>query len=254
MRYFIVTKRTIFAFALTVFTAVIVVAAFKGERTVRVNSDGQRSIPVYCVETDEKKLAVTFDAAWGAEDTRQLIEILEKYNARATFFVVGTWAQKHPDSVKAFYDAGHEIANHSYNHTLYGRLTQQQITEDIENCNRIIENITGQKPVLLRAPSGDYTNESETAAKELGMRTVQWSVDSLDWQGISSREIVKRVVNASENGSILLFHNDVKNTPAALDEILKELSAREYSFVTVSELIYKDNYKIDATGKQVRLQ
>ena len=251
MRYFIVTKRTIFVLILSFLSAVIVFAAFKGEKTVKVNASPNRSIPIYCVQTEEKKLAVTFDAAWGAEDTRQLIEILEKYNAKATIFVVGTWAEKYPDSVKAFFDAGHEIANHSYNHTLYGKLSQQQIKEDIEKCNSAIENITGQKPVLLRAPSGDYTNDSEAAAKELGMRTVQWSVDSLDWQGLSSQEIVKRVLNASENGSILLFHNDVKNTPAALDEILKELSERGYSFVTVSELIYKDNYRIDATGKQI---
>jgi len=254
VRYFIVTKRTIFTFALMIFTAVIVVAAFKGERTVRVNADGQRSIPVYCVQTDEKKLAVTFDAAWGAEDTQQLIEILKEFNAKATFFVVGTWAEKYPDSVKAFYDAGHEIANHSYDHTLYGKLPKQHIKEDIEKCNSAIQSITGEKPRLLRAPSGEYTEDSEAAAAELGMRTVQWSVDSLDWQGLSSEDIVRRVLSASENGSILLFHNDVKNTPAALKEILSQLSEKGFSFVSVSELLYSDNYIIDATGRQIKAE
>ena len=86
------------------------------------------------------------------------------------------------------------------------------------------------------------------------MRTVQWSVDSLDWQGLSSEDIVRRVLNASENGSILLFHNDVKNTPAALKEILSELSEKGFSFVSVSELLYSDNYIIDATGRQIKAE
>ena len=252
MKYFIVTKRSLFVSALVFLTAITVAAAFKGERTVRVNASQKRFIPIYCVQTDEKKLAITFDAAWGADDTEQLIEILNKYNAKATFFVVGTWAEKNPDSVKAFFDTGHEIANHSYNHTLYSKLSKEEISADIEKCNGIIQDITGERPALLRAPSGDYTDSSETAAKELNMCTVQWSVDSLDWKGLSSEEIEKRVINAAGNGSIILFHNDVKNTPAALDNILSELSEKGYSFVSVSELIYKENYKIDSAGRQIK--
>lgn len=252
MRYFIVTKRTLFVCALALLSALTVAAAFNGERTVKVSAAQKRLIPIYCVQTDEKKVAVTFDAAWGADDTKQLIEILNKYNAKATFFVVGTWAKEHRDSLKAFYEAGHEIANHSYNHTLYGKLTQQEISADIEKCNAVIQDITGERPALLRAPSGEYTNESEAAAQSLNMRTIQWSVDSLDWQGLSSEEIEKRVINAAENGSIILFHNDVKNTPKALDNILSKLSKRGYSFVTVSELIYKEIYKIDSAGRQIK--
>ncbi len=254
MKYFIITKRGIFIAVMLVLTGIILIAALGGERSVSTAAGTKRSIPVYCVQTDEKKLAVTFDAAWGAEDTQQLIEILKEYNAKATFFVVGTWAEKYPDSVKAFYDAGHEIANHSYDHTLYGKLPKQHIKEDIEKCNSAIQSITGEKPRLLRAPSGEYNEDSEAAAAELGMRTVQWSVDSLDWQGLSSEDIVRRVLNASENGSILLFHNDVKNTPAALKEILSELSEKGFSFVSVSELLYSDNYIIDATGRQIKAE
>jgi len=112
--------------------------------------------------------------------------------------------------------------------------------------------LLGKKPMLLRSPSGDYTNVSEIAAKKSGMTTVQWSVDSLDWRGLSSEEIKTRVLSAAENGSIILFHNDVKNTPEALDAILSSLSEKGYSFVGVSELIFPEPYKIDGAGKQIK--
>ena len=159
---------------------------------------------------------------------------------------------KYPESVKKLFEAGHEIENHSYNHTLYSKLDENAVCADIEKCNTALENITGKKPTLLRSPSGDYTNVSEIAAKKSGMTTIQWSVDSLDWRGLSSEEIKTRVLSAAENGSIILFHNDVKSTPEALDGILSSLSEKGYSFVGVSELIFPEPYKIDGAGKQIK--
>lgn len=250
LRYITVKGRSILIFSLLIIAAAVVSAAFSdGAETA--SAKAERIIPIYCVDTEEKKVAITFDAAWGADDTSEIISILDEYNAKATFFVVGDWARKYPDSVKAFSAAGHEIANHSNDHTLYSKLSSEQIKEDILLCNEAIELAAGKAPTLLRAPSGDYTDTSERAAKEMNMTTVQWSVDSLDWQGLEVSEIVSRVVGAADCGDIILFHNDVKNTPPALREVLRQLSEKGYSFVTVSELIYHDSYRIDATGKQI---
>lgn len=252
MRYFTITKRGIFIAGIMLLATVMVIAVFSN-RSVKTNAvQSDKIVPIYCVSTEEKKIAITFDAAWGADDTNELIGILGEYNAKATFFVVGDWARKYPDSIKAFYAAGHEIGNHSDKHTAYSKLSADEIKADIALCNEAVKNATGVAPVLIRAPSGDYTDTSETACAQSNMRTVQWSVDSLDWQGLEKDEIVKRVVSAADCGSIILFHNDVKNTPAALKEILSQLSQKGYSFVTVSELIYQENYSIDSTGKQIK--
>lgn len=255
LKYIILTKRS-----LTVITAVVLsllLTAFgvygrkNNLKAAAATADG-KLVPIYCVETNEKKVAVTFDAAWGADDTERLIEILKNHNAKATFFVVGEWAEKYPDSVKAFYAAGHEIGNHSASHKMYSRLSEDETINDITLCNESIKKAIGVSPALLRAPSGDYSNDTVNAATKLNMKTIQWSVDSLDWKGLGTDEIVKRVTEKTECGSIILFHNDIKNTPDALDRILTELEKKGYSFVTVSELIYDSDYKIDSAGKQIK--
>ncbi len=255
MKYIILTKRGLTAITAVTLSALLIVIGICGRKSALSSAaaeESKRLLPIYCVETDEKKVAVTFDAAWGADDTERLIEIFKNHNAKATFFVVGEWAEKYPDSVKAFYASGHEIGNHSASHNMYSSLTESEIIKDITLCNEAVKKAIGITPVLLRAPSGDYTNDTITAATKLNMKTIQWSVDSLDWKGLDTDEIVKRVTDKTECGSIILFHNDIKNTPDALDRILTELEKKGYSFVTVSELIYDGDYKIDSAGKQIK--
>lgn len=253
MRYMLITRRALSVGLVLMLAAAFVLAGVSNRYASNTTAGTQtRRLPVYCVETDEKKIAVTFDAAWGAEDTDELLQILAEYNAKATVFAVGDWVRKNPESVKAFYDAGHTIGNHSDSHKAYGELTYDELLTDMEACSAAIETCTGARPRVLRAPSGDYTDDTITAAEALGMQTVQWSVDSLDWQGLSVEEMVERVTAATENGSILLFHNDVKNTPDALREILRILSEEGYSFVTVEELIYWEDYRIDSAGRQYK--
>ena len=212
-----------------------------------------RKLPIYCVETEEKKIAVTFDAAWSAEDTDEIIEILKKHNAKATFFAVGDWVEKNPEAVKKLYNAGHEIGNHSDTHPSFSQINREEIKSEILNCNKKIEKITGVEPKLVRAPSGDYDNKSIEVTESLNMKMIQWDVDSLDWKKLSVDEMYGRVVSKTQKGSILLFHNGVENTPEALDKILTKLEKDGYKFVTVSELIYWDNYDIDHTGRQVKV-
>lgn len=211
-----------------------------------------RQLPIYCVDTEKKCIALTFDAAWGNEDTQQLIDILKKHNARATFFLVGSWVDKYPESVKALSKAGHSIQNHSDTHPNLPQLSAEGIKKEITNCNDKIRKITKKSPTLIRPPFGDYNNCLVETVNDLGMYTIQWDVDSLDWKDLSADEIYNRVVNKVENGSIVLFHNAALNTPEALDRILEKLTKDGYSFVTVEELIYKTNYIIDHTGKQTK--
>ena len=251
MRYILITRRALSIGLVLILAAAFVLAGVSNQYASGTAAQAQaRRLPVYCVETAEKKVAITFDAAWGAEDTAELLEILAEYNAHVTVFAVGDWVRKYPESVKAFYDAGHTIGNHSDSHKAYSELTYDELLADMEACSAAIEACIGARPRVLRAPSGDYTDDTLAAAEALGMQTVQWSVDSLDWQGLSVEEMVERVTAATENGSILLFHNDVKNTPDALREILRILSGEGYSFVTVEELIYWENYRIDSAGRQ----
>ena len=216
-------------------------------------SNSIRQLPIYSVATNEKKIAITFDAAWSAEDTDELIEILKKHKAKATIFAVGDWIDKNPEAVKKFHKNGHEMANHSDTHAAFSKISREDIKQEILDCNKKIEEITGVSPKLVRAPSGDYDNKSIEVAESLNMKMIQWDCDSLDWKLLSVEEMYSRVTSKVLNGSIILFHNGVENTPKALDKILTKLEKDGYEFVTVSELIYWDNYEIDHTGKQNKL-
>ena len=235
---------------LSVLLAITVMSGLVAGQYV-TSASATKKLPIYSVQTDKKEVAITFDAAWTNQDTEQLIKILKKHKTTATFFIVGDWADRFPESVKAFYDAGHTIANHSDTHKAFSKCSREEIRKEIVNCNEKLEKIIGEKITLVRAPSGDYTRESLEVAESLGMQTIQWNCDSLDYTKISVEEIVNRVVNSTQNGSIILFHNGVENTAEALDRVLTELEKQGYSFVSVNDLIYKDNYYLDHTGKQI---
>ncbi len=210
-----------------------------------------RLLPIYCVDTQKKQVALTFDAAWGNEDTEELIATLKKYNAKATFFLVGSWVDKYPESVKALYDAGHSIQNHSNTHPNMPELSKEGMEKEITLCNEKIRAITNKTPTLIRPPYGDYSNPVIECVNNLGMYTIQWDVDSLDWKNLSADEIYERVTTRVKNGSIVLFHNAALNTPEALGRILETLTKEGYEFVKVEDLIYKKDYTLDITGKQI---
>lgn len=218
------------------------------------NASPKRDLPIYCVDKGEEKIcSVSFDAAWGNEDTEELIAILDKFSIKATFFVVGAWVDKYPQSVLQLAEAGHEVMNHSDSHPHLTTLSEEDIKKEITECSDKIQAVTGVRPILMRPPYGDYNDKVVSAARDIGHYTVQWDVDSLDWKDLQPDAIYDRVVKRVSPGSIVLFHNAAKNTPAALPKIFEKLIADGYSFVPISELIYKDNYRIDNTGKQIPL-
>ena len=189
---------------------------------------------------------------WGNEDTQELIDILGRYGVRATFFVVGDWVDKYPESVKALHDAGHEVMNHSNTHAHMNQLSAQEIIADVEACNDKIEAVTGVRPTLIRPPYGEYNDQVISAIRSIGMEPIQWDVDSLDWKEISAQEIAQRVTSRVQSGSIVLFHNAALHTPEALPGILECLLQEGYTFVPISELILEEPYTIDHTGLPLR--
>ena len=215
-------------------------------------SASQRQLPVYCVQRRDKVAAISFDAAWGNEDTQTLIDILNKYRIHATFFVVGSWVEKYPESVKALSDNGNEVMNHSSSHAHFSQLTTEQIKADITSCNDRIAAITGTAPTLFRCPYGEYDDHVITAVREMGMEPIQWDVDSLDWKGISAAEITQRVLQRVKPGSIVLFHNAAEHTPEALPDILEALIADGYTIVPISQILLEGDTYIDNTGMQCR--
>jgi polysaccharide deacetylase family sporulation protein PdaB len=211
----------------------------------------KRDLPIYSVDCPDKKIAITFDCAWGSDDIPDILNTLEKHNVKATFFIVGTWAEKFPDAVKLISEAGHDVANHSYSHIKMGSVDKNKIKDEILKCDAVLEKITGKKVNLFRPPYGEYNNDVIRVARELNHYTIQWDVDSLDWHlDITIEDIHNRINKGVKNGSILLFHNDTKYTANIISDIIVNLKDRGYSFVPVSELIIKDDYYIDNTGRQ----
>ncbi len=248
---FTVSRRKTLAVLIFALAAVVAAAAcVRGVQAVQASAP-KRALPIYRVQTDEKKIAISFDAAWGNEQTQPLIDILKQYNVKTTFFVVGAWVDKYPDSAKALVAAGHELGNHSDTHPHMPKLSQQQMTDQITACNEKIKSVTGTTPILFRPPYGDYKNPVINTVNGLKMYPIQWDVDSLDWKNPTPQQIINRVVSNVKPGSIVLFHNGALNTPAALPTILKTLQAQGYQIVPVSQLILRDNYKIDSAGMQI---
>ena len=244
--------------ALTLCTVLAVFGLVNHPRFVGASATA-RQLPIYCVDRGgEKLLSISFDAAWGNEDTQTLIDILDRYNVKATFFAVGQWVDKYPESVKALHDAGHEVMNHSNTHPHFPQLSMQQVVSELQACNDKVENVTGVRPTLVRLPFGDYDDASVNAVRSIGMEPIQWDVDSLDWKGIGAEEITQRVVSKVQPGSIVLFHNAAEHTPEALPGIIEKLLQEGYTFVPISQLIlpgeYGTDYTIDHTGRQMAVQ
>lgn len=229
---------------------VLIFAAVNSPMLVSASATSRR-LPIYSVQRDDKCVALTFDAAWGNEDTEELIEIMGKYGIKASFFLVGNWVDKFPESVKQLADAGMEIVNHSDDHAHFSKLSASEIVRNVNACNDKIEAITGVRPALFRCPYGEYDDNVVATIEDMGMKVIQWDVDSLDWKDLSADAITKRVVSRVQPGSIVLFHNAAKNTPAALPAIIESLLADGYSCITVSEILLQGEYTIDHEGRQI---
>lgn len=216
------------------------------------STSSKRDLPIYSVATKDKKVALSFDAAWGNDDTHTILDILQKHNVKVTFFMTGEWVGHYPDDVKAIAAAGHDLGNHGENHKHMSKLDKAKQSEEIMKVHKRVKDLTGIEMFLFRPPYGDYDNSVIATARECNYFTIQWDVDSLDWKDYGADSIVKKCTTHKnlDNGSIILMHNDAKYTPEALERVITGLKEQGYELVPISELIYKDEYTIDHTGKQ----
>ncbi|NLZ39090.1 MAG: polysaccharide deacetylase family protein [Firmicutes bacterium] len=214
-------------------------------RQSRAAAGQNRLVPIYYVDTPEKKIAISFDASWGAEFTPKILEILRDNKLKTTFFLTGFWIDKYPDLVKQIAAEGHEIGNHTATHPHLNSLDKAAIKKELTSVHNSLKELTGQDVTLFRPPFGEYSNKVIEACTEFGYQCIQWSVDSLDWKEIGKDEIVKRVTSQLHPGAIVLFHNNGRYTADALPEIISFAKENGYEIVQISELLYKDDYYID---------
>lgn len=218
-----------------------------------VSQFGDRKLPVYSVQTTEKKIALSFDCAWGAEDFDSMMETLDKHNVKATFFMTGGFVNDNPECVKTLVEKGHEPGNHSEHHYDMATITAGEMKTEIMDVHKKVKELTGKDMKVFRPPYGSYNNELIDTVYGCDYYPIQWDVDSLDWKGISAGEITKRVTGKVTNGSIVLFHNAGEHTPEALPDILNYLLGEGYEIVPISKLLLtNEETYIDHTGRQCR--
>lgn len=232
----------------------VLLAVHLGNTAVEVSSTyGDRELPIYSVETDEKKIAISFDAAWGAEDFNNIMEVLDKHNVKTTFFMTGEWVEKYPECVKTLVEKGHDLGNHSATHPDMTTLSKEKQKEQILSVHNAVKELTGYEMELFRPPYGAYNNDLIRTCYEIGYYPIQWDVDSLDWKDYEPERIISNVCEHDSlgGGSIILCHNGAKYTAEALDEMLTNLENQGYEIVPISELIIRENFHMDVTGMQI---
>ncbi|MDP4094150.1 MAG: polysaccharide deacetylase family protein [Bacillota bacterium] len=249
-------RKLIKYFLLFTAAAAAIIAFFMLAGSKAVGAFGNtKELPIYSVDRTDKVVSITFDCAWGDNDIPDILKALGDNGVRATFFIVGQWAEKYPDTVKSISNAGHDIANHGYSHVRMGAIDKAKIKNEIEKCGSVLSAVTGRKIDLFRPPYGDYNDDTITTARNLGYYPIQWDVDSLDWKtDISQDEIMNRLTGKVKNGSIILFHNDTKHTAKMLPSVITKLKDMGYGFLPVSQIIMRDGYKIDYQGRQIKKQ
>lgn len=246
MHFYVIKIKYVIAAAAVILAAIVFLTMRQAVPAFKV---GNREIPIYSVVREDNKIALTFDSAWNDDDIDEIIDILDSYDAKATFFVTGKWAEDYSSSLNKLYRSGFEIGIHSYNHTDYTTLSRGEILDDIDKCDKALLKVTGHTTDLVRAPSGAYDDNVVRTIEDSGRYCIQWSVDGIDYIETTPQEIAERVTSELEAGDIILLHNGTEFTKEALPMILESVKDT-YEFVTVSDLIYKDDYRIDYAGKQ----
>lgn len=252
---FVINKQKIYSYVIAVVMVVILfcgstIFQTKDYNAIQTAATEGRMLPIYNVDTKEKNIALTMNCAWNADDIDSILDTLAKYKIHITFFVVGDWIDKYPEALKKMSEAGHEIANHSNTHPHVNNLSYEKNVEQIKQCADKIEKITGKRSNLYRGPYGEYNNVVIKAAIEQKHTSIQWSLDTLDYSGITGEEMWSRLKDNLKDGDIVLMHNGTKHTADSLDKIIYNIKEKGLNIITVSELIYKENYTIDHAGMQ----
>jgi polysaccharide deacetylase family sporulation protein PdaB len=240
----------LFLFAFLVLAGILISLTKAGVNPAAMVAGEKKLRPIYRVDTVENKVAISFDATWGAEYTDEILLILERNQVKTTFFLTNIWLEKYPQVAKRILAAGHELGLHSATHPRFSKLSEERIREELISNQKMIKDITGFDAKLFRPPFGDYNNALMREADRLGLKVIQWDVDSLDWKNVTVEQIYTRVIRNVRPGSIVLFHNNARNTPRALSPILEKLKREGYQILPVSEILLKGETYVDAQGTQ----
>lgn len=243
MSYFVA-----FSTVAVLFTMSIIV---NNKQTLEVSSSTNENLPIYNVQTEENIVSLTMNCAWNADDIDSILDTLNKCNVKITFFIVGDWADKYPEAVKKISENGHEIGNHSNTHPHVNKLNIDKNCEEITKCSEKLKNITGKEVNLYRCPYGEYNNTVINAANSLNYYSIQWSLDTLDYTGLTGNEMWNRLDRKLKKGDIILMHNGTKHTADSLELLIKNIQSKGLEIKKVSDILYKENYKINENGTQV---
>lgn len=255
--FFIFNKEKISSY-LVAFSTVAVLFTMSifvnNKQTLEVSSNTKENLPIYNVQTEENAVSLTMNCAWNADDIDSILDTLNKYNIKITFFIVGDWADKYPEAVKKINENGHEIGNHSNTHPHINKLNIDKNCEEITKCSEKLKNITGKEVNLYRCPYGEYNNTVINAADSLNYYPIQWSLDTLDYTGLTGNEMWNRLDRKLKKGDIILMHNGTKHTADSLELLIKNIQSKGFEIKKVSDIIYKDNYKINENGTQIQIK
>ena len=255
--FLVFNKQKIYTYLVSVITVILLFCIantiFIKNDSIETSANAQKLLPVYNVETQENKVSLTMNCAWNADDISQILEVLKNNNTKITFFIVGDWVDKYPEAVKKINEAGHEIGTHSNTHPHVNNLSYEENIKEIEESCAKIEKITAKKTTLYRAPYGEYNNTVIKSAQDKELIPIQWNLDTLDYTGLTGEEMWNRLESKIKKGDIILTHNGTKHTADSLDMLIKNIKQKGLEIVPISELIYKENYKINSNGTQIKL-
>lgn len=253
--FLVFNKDKIYAYGISIVTVILLfcvasVMLTSNKTTVMTSAGTGKLLPIYKVDTKEKKVSLTLNCAWNDSDIDSIIQTLKENNCKVTFFMVGDWVKKYPEAAKKVKEAGHEIGTHSNTHPHVNKLSYEQNVLEIEQSVKLIKETTGADVKLYRPPYGEYNDTVIKSANETGYFPIQWSLDTLDYTNLTGEQMWDRLKNRLSSGDIILMHNGAKHTADSLDMIIKNIKSNGYEIVPVSELIYTDNYTIDVNGTQ----
>ena len=253
--FFVLNKQKIYTYLLSILTVIIlfcIAGSIGSEEATIETASTNKLLPIYSVQTENKNVALTINCAWNDSDIDKILSTLSENNVKATFFMVGDWVEKFPEAVKKINEAGHQIGSHSNTHAHVNQLSYEKNVEEIKLSSEKIKNITEKEVTLYRPPYGEYNNTVIRAANENGYMPIQWSLDTLDYTGITGNEMWDRIKDKITSGDIILMHNGTEHTAESLDMLIKNIKEKGLNLVTISELVYKENYSIDVNGKQIQ--
>ncbi|QEK12225.1 polysaccharide deacetylase family protein [Crassaminicella thermophila] len=235
MRVYIINKKNL----MIICTVIILLLIFFTEESINTFFTKENEEPIRKVDPSIKRMAFTCNVDWGNEEIPKLLDILEEKGVKITFFVTGRWAYNNVELLKLIHSKGHEIGNHAYSHKMHSKISKRQNYIEIKKTEEVIDNILGVKPKYFAPPSGDYNDTTLEVAKELGYKTILWSIDTIDWRKGSTKDIIiKRVMNKPHAGAILLMHPKPA-TVEALPYLIDKIKEEGIEIGTISDLLNK---------------